>query len=507
MDEANGDFRVQLGSPAIDTGKNTALEFDFDGVSRPQDGDELGSGMTGDGSDYDIGAYEFVPSSGGEQGILVTKTSDTNDGVCDSDCSLREAVIFANATAGADIITLPSGEYQLTLVGGGENAALTGDLDVTEDLTIEGDGVDTTTINGMKLHGIFQVTQASGGLPISLNIADVTLRNANDELNGGGGVTFVSSGTLTLENVVMTKHRSLGYGAAVNIANSEAGTAQLYVNNTIFTENCADSGPAIQGRGIWTISNSTFSNNGINFTEDNGDSYTCSQSEVGQGGGALYVQDAVTTISGSTFVGNSAESAGAVFVQNGSIHISNSTMSNNVATGSYHSIFDDGGIGGAIELSSFSGDSTIKNSTFSENSAPSGKAGVVRIGLPLFDYSTGEMTSPSLVMVNSIFANNTASSSNNCYGQVLSQGYNLVDDKLGCDYQAGVGELEVSANLGGFVDSGVPGKGYYPLTPTSSAIDAGDNSLCEATDQLGNSRPNDGDNNGSFVCDIGAHEL
>jgi len=36
--------------------------------------------------------------------LVVTKTADTNDGVCDADCSLREAINAANARAGADII-------------------------------------------------------------------------------------------------------------------------------------------------------------------------------------------------------------------------------------------------------------------------------------------------------------------------------------------------------------------------------------------------------------------
>lgn len=40
------------------------------------------------------------------QGVTftVTKTTDTNDGICGTDCSLREAVIAANATADVDTI-------------------------------------------------------------------------------------------------------------------------------------------------------------------------------------------------------------------------------------------------------------------------------------------------------------------------------------------------------------------------------------------------------------------
>lgn len=37
--------------------------------------------------------------------FAVSKTADTNDGVCDADCSLREAITAANAAAGGDTIT------------------------------------------------------------------------------------------------------------------------------------------------------------------------------------------------------------------------------------------------------------------------------------------------------------------------------------------------------------------------------------------------------------------
>ena len=43
----------------------------------------------------------FVPFAS----FAVTKTADTNDGTCNADCSLREAIVAANAAAGADMIT------------------------------------------------------------------------------------------------------------------------------------------------------------------------------------------------------------------------------------------------------------------------------------------------------------------------------------------------------------------------------------------------------------------
>ena len=36
--------------------------------------------------------------------FTVTKTTDTNDGTCNADCSLREAVTAANNAAGDDIV-------------------------------------------------------------------------------------------------------------------------------------------------------------------------------------------------------------------------------------------------------------------------------------------------------------------------------------------------------------------------------------------------------------------
>jgi CSLREA domain-containing protein len=79
--------------------------------------------------------------------FTVTKTADTNDGACNADCSLREAIVAANAP-GADSIILPAGTYTLTIAGAGEDGALTGDLDITSDLTLTGAGADVTTING-----------------------------------------------------------------------------------------------------------------------------------------------------------------------------------------------------------------------------------------------------------------------------------------------------------------------------------------------------------------------
>ena len=52
--------------------------------------------------------------------------------------SLRAAIMEANALACADSIALPPGTYAINLIGADEDAAATGDLDITDDLTITG---------------------------------------------------------------------------------------------------------------------------------------------------------------------------------------------------------------------------------------------------------------------------------------------------------------------------------------------------------------------------------
>jgi hypothetical protein len=53
-----------------------------------------------------------------------------------NDCTLRGAVIKANANGGADTITLQGLTSTLSISGAGEDAAATGDLDITDSVTI-----------------------------------------------------------------------------------------------------------------------------------------------------------------------------------------------------------------------------------------------------------------------------------------------------------------------------------------------------------------------------------
>src|ERR1700759_1197600 len=72
----------------------------------------------------------------------VTRTDDPAPGMCDGDCSLREAGIPADATPGVDTIELAAGQtYTLSQANTDTVAnATTGDLDVSEGVDIRTGG-------------------------------------------------------------------------------------------------------------------------------------------------------------------------------------------------------------------------------------------------------------------------------------------------------------------------------------------------------------------------------
>ena len=79
------------------------------------------------------------PQTASATGISPDTTVDDN--TINGNCTLREAIIAANtdtavdncpAGSGTDTITLAAGVYTLAIAGIGEDAAATGDLDITK---------------------------------------------------------------------------------------------------------------------------------------------------------------------------------------------------------------------------------------------------------------------------------------------------------------------------------------------------------------------------------------
>lgn len=265
------------GSPAIDKGNpatpggadpNACPAKDPRGLARPQDGDNDG------GTRCDIGAVE-VPR------FLVTSTADAVDAeignfackAANSECTLRAAVQEGNALGGATV-SVPPGEYNLTLTGAGEDAAEKGDLDLTGGLTILG---KAATIDGRGLDRVFDVrsgavavlrglvirrggpgsTQSGGGLRVGDGASLTLFESAVVGNVAGSGGALASSGTLAMTNVTLSGNRVNGQGGGLL---TTAGRSSL-VNVTVASNTAASGGGVSRGGGTLEALNSLLANN------------------------------------------------------------------------------------------------------------------------------------------------------------------------------------------------------------------------------------------------------
>ncbi len=273
--------------------------------------------------------------------FTVTKTADTADGICDADCSLREAVIAANASSGADLITIPAGLYALTLGGTGENAAATGDLDITDDVTLQGAGPGATIIAGCdyvtdpSCSGIDRIFDTHAPA-VNLTFRDMTLTRGYAQSENGGALqffNFLTRPTALIDNVVFDRNTSRPIGSPSGGGALGAFNVNLTINNSVFTDNVAGEGsnPGFGGAILTEsadllITNSRFTNN-----------QTVGGSTQGEAGAIrLTVSSArTTTIINSTFTGNSSGGTAVISAsgyQAQTINLINSTFANNYTT-------------------------------------------------------------------------------------------------------------------------------------------------------------------------------
>src|SRR5712691_4991903 len=140
--------------------------------------------------------------------------ADLSDGIAaDSQAhvTLRAAIQQANASFGADTITVPAGIYLLTLIGSpGEDQAATGDLNILDDVTITGGGSDQTIIDGLLQDRVFDV---KAGVTAQISGLKITNGVVTSGQGDGGGVR--NMGTLTMQNVVLDGNSTAGSGGAI----------------------------------------------------------------------------------------------------------------------------------------------------------------------------------------------------------------------------------------------------------------------------------------------------
>jgi len=263
--------------------------------------------------------------------FTVTKTPDSADGSCDAaDCSLREAVLAANAVSGADVVTVPAGTYTLTIDGsdGFGDTAAAGDLDVAG-LTIDGAGALNTFVDGVGAKRPFDATG-------TVEINGLTVQHGRATLGGG----IRNAGTLTLTAVAVSAN---DIGTGFNAGGGIYSTGSLTLVNSTVSGNTAFSGAGISNAsGTLAMTNSTVSGN----TAINRDSGTGNYGGINNNGPA--------TITNSTIAANSAPAGQGGGLRNSvPATLKNTIMAQNaggdclgpVAAGSTHNLDSDASCG------------------------------------------------------------------------------------------------------------------------------------------------------------------
>ena len=417
--------------------------------------------------------HVHVPSPASSASFTVDDSTDAvdvapGDGVCAAaggGCTLRAAVQEANASPGADAITLPAGTFNLTIPGGNENASATGDLDITTDLNITGAGPSLSVIDGGALDRVFNLTSAS-----TTRITGLTIRDGNVPDNSGGGID--SFANLTLIDVLITQNDadtgSIGSGGG--IANSGPLTI---IRSTISNNHARSQGGGIQNGGpaaSLTLIESTIANNTVGFP----------------GGGAIYNYKAPISITESTInnnIGSGVSSGGAVYNFAGDVTAVNSTFSGNT-------VDQNGGVivnyttGGCVPDPCVPDSATLQftNVTLADNSAGN-------LATAIYNEAPSVATLRNSVIINSL-------ARPSCVGSITGSG------NVGNDTTCPI--TTVAHSVGGLQDNG---GATQTRVPPGAAIDSALPAYCPSHDQRGVQRPVDGDGNGSPVCDVGALEL
>lgn len=495
--------------------------------------------------------------------FTVSRTDDPMpDGCVPGDCSLREAIIAANATDGPDEIVLPAGVFELTRDGADEDAASTGDLDITDDVTILGAGIFDTIIDANRIDRVIDILAADSGPTVEF--VDLAVRNGEVDGNGGG---IRSLGMLTLTRVSVNDNYVTDFGGGVaNLGGAmltliesvvienetERGAAGIYNNGSTLTimnsavlDNEVHDSSGNDGGGIYTsgenasvtVENSVIARNHARFNgggihSSGSDFIVVTDSEISgntagsRGGGLRDFGTSVIRFIRCTIHENQAPTnqGGGLYMvagedSGGTISIVDTTVSKNVSGaaggGVYVGPYKTADIvnstvsgnraaeeGGGVYVTGTGTVANISSSTIVNNTADS-DADITEIGGGL------NATNPDAVNLSrTIIANNSAGAGDpDCFGTINSQGFNLIETiSAGCDLDGdptgnvtGVDPLlDALADNGGATQT-------HALLDGSPAIDAGGNAG-EAADQRGEARPEDGDGDGFKFCDIGAFE-
>lgn len=409
------------------------------------------------GAGCDIGPVEGASTTEalGPLDLVVDEATDgldldPGDGLCRTStagCSLRAAITETNLRPTDDRITL-STAVVLDRPGAGEDAGLTGDLNVGGNLVIDGAGHSVRQTAGDRVIG------SAGG---SLTLLDLTVSGGSTASSGGG---IGSKGDVHLERVVVRENTG-SFGGGVH-------AARLSIADSTIVGNVAtESGGGLATTTRATVTRSTISDN---------------EAGVEAGGarldGSVAIRD--STVSGNVITslvgadppaGTIAATAGVFLPSDTVAELTNVTVSGNTGGG----------------LTSLYGSLDLRFATITDNR---------HFGLRSFG-------SDALVVGGSIIESPRGPA---CFSvvSVTSIGGNLAPD-ASCLLDGPGDQQGVGAVLMPLADNGGPTATHLPHadSPALDAVSLGSAGLCDGSapaDQRGSERPL------GAACDAGAVE-
>ena len=313
-------------------------------------------------------ALVLALSPGSGLAALIEVNSPTDQLMDDNECTLREAVISANTNPvaptsgcvagdpGADTITFAYNDTYMLTLGSGDNTALTGDLDITEDVMIMGNGEAHTIIDGNQLDRVLDIRNRA-----TVTIEALTIQNGSVNGNGGG---IRNGGSLTLREVTLTGNTATGGSSDGGGVFSRLSDQMLTIENSTVSGNIADRNGGGMGTTAFYFSTMTLTNSTVSGNT----------AEIGGGMGTTAFYFSTVMLTNSTVSGNTADRNGggmgttAFFFS--TVTLTSSTVSGNSANGFGGGVYSD---------ASNSSTSALVRSLVAGNTAPMGGAEVYHI--------------------------------------------------------------------------------------------------------------------------------
>ena len=465
-----------------------------------------------------------------------TRKDDPVPGKCKpNNCSLREALSAANARVGADRVVLGKGRYRMEIPDDGNDDNGSGDFDLTDEVSVVGEGPSRTTVDGAGVHRVFSLNTFS---PHSLK--GMTIRGGAAPGSIGGGV-FIGPSDATIENVIIKDNRASN-GAGIH----SVSTDLRLTGSTIKRNDATGRGGGLRlSAGVQvplaTIKSTTIKENsaatggGIDADATNVDIFTdepqltVSKSEIAGNfsdtfGGGIASSSTMLIVKQTTISSNTADEGAGIDLRPAPelpiTKIQASTISGNTATNKAGGILADGNPYTGSDYPD-EPDVRVLNSTIAGNTADNDAGGVLADNEAIVDidsssigYNTANFDQTGTAVAGGVYQHSNANFSvddsvlaHNGVGQggsdpdcsatqVFSGAGNVISSMTGCSisftepFNAYSAE-PIAENL---ADNGGPTE-TMALAAESSAIGFANN--CPKRDQRGERRPNNCDS-GSF---------